>query len=66
MVSLDYQASQGIYPLQNVYLRKVKIVKAPKYDVSKLYELHSGAVEEDTGAKVAKTDFVEPQVLESV
>lgn len=50
----------------SVYLRKVKIVKSPRYDVSKLYELHAGAVEEDTGAKVPKTEFVEPAVLESV
>ena len=27
---------QGIYPLQNVYIRKVKILKSPKFDVTKL------------------------------
>ena len=31
---------RGIYPLQNVYIRKVKILKAPKFDVTKLLELH--------------------------
>ena len=29
----------GIYPLQNVYIRKVKILKAPKFDVTKLMEV---------------------------
>lgn len=34
------KASRSIYPLQNVYVRKAKIIKAPKFDVSKLLELH--------------------------
>jgi len=42
---------QGIYPLQNVFIRKVKVLKIPKYDPSKLFELH-GESREDTGAKV--------------
>jgi len=32
---------QGIYPLQNVFIRKVKVLKAPKFDPFKLAELHS-------------------------
>jgi len=51
---------QGIYPLQNVFVRKVKVLKTPKFDPFKLLELHgeaSGAPEpvaktEDLGAKV--------------
>jgi len=34
---------QGIYPLSNVFIRKVKILKAPKFDSYKLMELHSEA-----------------------
>lgn len=31
---------QGIYPLQNVFIRKVKLLKSPKFDPYKLFELH--------------------------
>ncbi|KAJ1311034.1 hypothetical protein OPQ81_009540 [Rhizoctonia solani] len=58
------KACRGIYPLQNVYVRKAKILKAPKFDISKLLELHGGGSDE-TGTRVAK-DFKEPEILESV
>ena len=32
--------TRSIYPLQNVYVHKAKILKAPKFDMSKLLELH--------------------------
>merc|ERR1711939_1094013 len=60
------KASQGIYPLQNVFVRKVKLLKQPKLDISKLMELHSASTEAEVGAKVQRTEFVEPAVLESV
>ncbi|XP_043717819.1 40S ribosomal protein S3a-like [Telopea speciosissima] len=41
----------GIYPLQNVFIRKVKILKAPKFDLGKLMEVH-GDYSEDVGVKV--------------
>jgi len=34
--------AQAIYPLQNVYIRTVKVLKAPKGDVGRLIELHGG------------------------
>jgi len=44
---------QGIYPLQNVFIRKVKVLKTPKFDPYKLLELHGEvAATEDTGTKV--------------
>jgi small subunit ribosomal protein S3Ae len=52
---------QGIYPLQNVFVRKVKVLKTPKFDPFKLLELHGESATtvaqvqqttEDTGAKV--------------
>jgi len=37
------KAAEGIYPLQNVLIRKVKTLRAPKLDVNKLLEIHGGA-----------------------
>lgn len=34
------KATMGIYPLQNVYIRKVKILKSPKFDLGKLMEVN--------------------------
>jgi len=39
------KATQGIFPLQNVFIRKAKVVKAPKLDIGKLLEAHGGADE---------------------
>jgi len=44
----------GIYPLQNVYIRKVKILGAPKFDVTKLMEVHGDYTSEEVGAKVER------------
>lgn len=46
------KACQGIYPLQNVYIRKVKVLKAPKFDLVKLMEVHGDYTAEEVGAKV--------------
>lgn len=60
------KSCQSIFPLQNVFIRKVKILKAPKFDVQKLMELHT-ETSEDTGTKVERSkDFKEPPVLEEV
>ncbi|KAF0852628.1 40S small subunit ribosomal protein eS1 (rpS3A) [Andalucia godoyi] len=45
------KAVNGIYPLQNVFIRKVKLIRAPKLDAGKVAELHAAVVAEDTGAK---------------
>jgi len=41
-----------IYPLNNIYIRKVKTVKKPKFDTVRLNELHKDAPE----GKVAKKE----------
>uniref|UniRef100_A0A453IPY9 40S ribosomal protein S3a n=1 Tax=Aegilops tauschii subsp. strangulata TaxID=200361 RepID=A0A453IPY9_AEGTS len=45
------KATSSIFPLQNVYVRKVKILKAPKFDLGKLMEVH-GDYKEDVGVKL--------------
>ena len=34
------KSCQGIYPLQNTFVRKVKLLRAPKFDLNKLMEVH--------------------------
>ncbi|XP_012410647.1 40S ribosomal protein S3a-like [Trichechus manatus latirostris] len=52
------KACQSIYPLYDVFVRKVKMLKRPKFELEKLLELHgeggsSGkATRDGTGAKV--------------
>uniref|UniRef100_A0A7S2W4V3 Small ribosomal subunit protein eS1 n=1 Tax=Mucochytrium quahogii TaxID=96639 RepID=A0A7S2W4V3_9STRA len=54
------KAAEGIYPIQNCYIRKVKLLKKPKFDLVKLMELHA-----DTGNDVgAKVDREDPAVKE--
>lgn len=44
---------QSIFPLQNVFIRKVKVLKKPRFDVTKLMEMHE-AGNEDTGVAADK------------
>lgn len=45
---------QSIFPLQNVFIRKVKVLKKPRFDVSKLMEMYGDNMGEDTGAALDK------------
>jgi small subunit ribosomal protein S3Ae len=47
------KACECIYPLQNVHIRKVKVLRKPKFDMLKLMELHGDSAE-DTGAALDK------------
>jgi len=51
-----------IYPLQNVFIRKVKMLKKPKFDLSKLLELYSEKPEaaKQSVADDAKNSLEEP------
>merc|ERR1719160_2244966 len=44
--------TQGIYPLKDVMVRKVKILKKPKFDITKLMELHTDGDDGDAGVSM--------------
>lgn len=59
--------TQGIYPLHDVYVRKVKVLRKPKFDIGKLLEVHGETAVTETGATVGRKEkFVEPTPLENV
>jgi small subunit ribosomal protein S3Ae len=66
------KACQGIYPLHDVYIRKVKVLKKPRFDLSKLLELHGGGGGKGSeavvseGVVVSRPEGYEPPVQESV
>jgi small subunit ribosomal protein S3Ae len=63
-----------IYPLTDVYIRKVKVVKKPKFDLGRLLDMHgeggSGqqavAADGEAGQTISRPDNYEPPVLDSV
>jgi small subunit ribosomal protein S3Ae len=61
---------RGIYPLQNVMIRKVKVIKKPKFDVARLMEMHgesySSVTVDEKGQRVERADGYEPPVQSSV
>ncbi|MFS7894855.1 putative ribosomal protein S3Ae [Helianthus anomalus] len=60
------KATSSIYPLQNVFIRKVKILKAPKFDIGKLMEVH-GDYSEDVGVKMERpADEPVPEATEVI
>jgi len=49
--------SQGVYPLKDVYVRKAKILRRPKFDAFKLAELHSASAHhEDQGTPLVAAE----------
>lgn len=71
--AVDIQRScSGIYPLQDVYIRKVKVLKKPKVDIGKLLELHqesggpTGKPMPVLGGAVDRPDNYEPPVQGAV
>jgi small subunit ribosomal protein S3Ae len=64
------KSCQSVYPMHDVYIRKVKVLKKPKFDVARLLEIHgdSGIVTTTADGQTVKTggDFKEPAALEAV
>jgi len=55
------KATRGIYPIQNCLIRKVKTVKKPKFDLTKLMELHSDSLKDDVGTEMIRPEGEEAQ-----
>ena len=63
----------GIYPLHDVHIRKVKVMKRPRFDLTKLMDMHgegSGktvtTTNPETGEVVERAEGYEPPTQESV
>merc|ERR1712151_1283498 len=48
--------TQGIFPLKDVLIRKVKILKKPKFDITKLMEMHQDTGDHDAGAAYGRPE----------
>merc|ERR1711957_197988 len=55
--------TQGIFPLKDCFVRKVKIVKKPKFDITKLMELHGDGDDGDAGVDMLRPENEEAQNL---
>merc|ERR1719262_844262 len=55
--------TQSIFPLKDVLIRKVKILKKPKFDITKLMELHTDSGDHDAGAAIGRPENDEAQNL---
>merc|ERR1719231_1547732 len=53
--------TQGIYPLKDVLVRKVKILNKPNFDITKLMELHTDSGHHDAGAAIGRPENEEAQ-----
>merc|ERR1712094_124590 len=54
------KVAEGICPVKDVTVRKVKIVKKPKFDITKLMEMHADAGNDD-GAALGRPEAEEAQ-----
>merc|ERR1712098_670545 len=55
------KATRGIFPLKDCMIRKVKLVKKPKFDLTKLMELHSESLKDDVGTEMLRPEAEEAQ-----
>jgi len=67
------KACQGIYPLHDVHIRKVKVLKRPRFDLTKLMDMHhegsgktTATTDPNTGEVVERPEGYEPPVQEAV
>merc|ERR1712055_1189818 len=71
-IARDIEKScQGIYPLHDVHIRKVKVIRRPRFDLTKLMDMHgegsakaAATTDPATGETVERTDGYEPPVMD--
>merc|ERR1719498_1605193 len=49
------KVTRGIFPIQNCLIRKVKMLKKPKFDLTKLMELHTESYQ-DVGTEMIRDE----------
>merc|ERR1719453_874139 len=54
---------QGIFPLKDCLIRKVKILKKPKFDITRLMELHGTGDGDDAGVEMVHGEADEAKNL---
>ncbi|WP_411025498.1 hypothetical protein, partial [Salmonella sp. s55004] len=65
------KACHSIYPLHDVLIRKVKVLRKPKFDIGRLLELHGEGTTKATGegeesTPVERPEGYEPPIQENV
>jgi len=72
-VYIEIASCLGIYPLHDVHIRKVKVIRRPRFDLNKLMDMHGegsgkAAVSTDpnTGEVVERPEGYEPPVMDAV
>jgi len=55
--------TRGIFPLKECHIQKVKIVKKPKLDIVRLFEMHDKTDADDTGVPVQAAEETEAKNL---
>merc|ERR1712048_1089290 len=48
-----------IYPLHHTFIRKCKVLKKPKFDITRLMELHEKSSMDDAGAAMVRAEAEE-------
>merc|ERR1719389_1076606 len=48
--------TKSIFPLKDVFIRKCKVLKKPKFDITRLMELHEKSSGEDAGAAIGRPE----------
>jgi small subunit ribosomal protein S3Ae len=69
-IGRDIEKAAGvIFPLHDVCVRKVKVLRKPKTELARILELHGesvGSAQADAGEKVERPDGYEPPVVKEV